>query len=63
MVGPISDEGRRRGYRTVKMGFVVLVGLSSGLVSLTGDPSLPELGLVVLAGMVVGVILLFVLGL
>lgn len=62
MVGPISDEHRRRGYRNVKIGFVILVGLSSGLIALTGDPSLVELGLVVGAGFLVGLVLLLFLG-
>jgi len=62
MVGPSADGGQRQGYRTVKMGFVVLVGGSAGLVALTGDPSPAELGVVVAAGLAVGVVLLAVLG-
>ena len=62
MVGPIPDERRRQGYRNVKIGFVTLVGLSSGLIALRGDPSLLELGLVVAAGLLVGLVLLLVLG-
>lgn len=62
MAGATTDGRGPRGYRTVKMGFVVLVGGSAGLVALTGDPSLAELGIVVTAGLAAGVVLLAVLG-
>ncbi|SDF65427.1 hypothetical protein [Halorientalis regularis] len=49
MVGPVSNDERQSFTRRLKIGFVVLVGVSAGLITLQGDPT-P----VVLAGAVVG---------
>jgi hypothetical protein len=54
MVGPISDEERSNAYRQLAIGFVVFVGLSSGLTAFWGDASLVEIVLVVFAGLIVG---------
>ena len=62
MVGPLSDGARRRGARNVRIGFILLVGVSSGLVAVSGGPTLSELVLVVAAGFLVGGLLLWVLG-
>lgn len=57
MVGPVSDDERADFYRRVKVGFVVLVGLSAGLISLQGDPSLPVIGAAIAGGLLVGALL------
>ena len=49
MVSPVSNDERESFTRRLKIGFVVLVGVSSGLITLQGDP-----GPVVFAGAVVG---------
>jgi hypothetical protein len=59
MVGPISDEERSTFALKVKLGITVLIGLSSGLVTLQGDPSLPILLGAVLGGLVFGGLLIW----
>lgn len=49
MVGPVSNDERESFTRRLKVGFVVLVGVSAGLITLQGDT-----GPVVLVGAVVG---------
>ncbi len=61
MVGPMSDEERRSGYRRIGAGFVGVVGLSAGTMALSGGASLPEAGAVAIGGMAVGLLLLFYL--
>jgi len=56
MVGPVSDEERLSFLKKVKIGFVVLVGLSGGLMSASVDASLPAILGAVFAGLVVGVV-------
>lgn len=62
MVGPLSEEERRFGNLQVRIGFVLLVGVSAGLVALSGDPTPVELGLVIVTGLGVGALLLWVMG-
>ncbi|WP_435067029.1 hypothetical protein [Haloplanus sp. C73] len=63
MVGPsITDEDRRRANRRLKGGFVALVGVSGGLVSLAIGASLEQAALAVVAGCLVGAILVVYLG-
>lgn len=57
MVGPISREERRSASRRLKIGFVLLIGISAGLITLQGDPTLVVFALAVLCGLVVGVAL------
>lgn len=57
MVGPPSKEERLTASRRLKAGFVLLVGLSTGLLTLTGNPTIFVFSLAVLAGCVVGVVL------
>jgi cell division protein FtsW (lipid II flippase) len=52
MVGPIDDEERRSFETRVKVGITVLIGLSAGLITLQGDPSL----VVVLGAIVAGLL-------
>lgn len=59
MVGPSRSAEERADARTrMKVGFVALVAASGGLVALQVDPTLPEVGGALLAGAVVGLLLL-----
>lgn len=57
MVGPVSNEERDAFTLKVKVAFVVLVGLSAGLITLQGDPTLPVVGAAILGGLAVGAVL------
>jgi hypothetical protein len=57
MVGPTTQEERRTASRRLRLGFVALVGLSGGLITLQGDVSLLVSALAVLAGLLVGVVM------
>lgn len=55
MVGPsFSEDDRERTHRRLKIGFVGLVGASTGLVALQVGPTLPELVAAIAGGLVVG---------
>jgi predicted exporter len=56
MVGPMSSEERSRLTLRLKIGFVLLIGFSAGLTTLVGDPTLVEVALVTLVGLVVGAV-------
>jgi hypothetical protein len=60
VVGPVSSEERSDAAFRLKVGFVVLVGLSSGLISLQGDLPLWGTGVAILAGLLLGVLLVWV---
>jgi|APHM01.1.fsa_nt_gi hypothetical protein len=57
MVGPVSNEERDAFTRKLKVGFVVLVGLSAGLITLQGDPSVVVFVGAVLGGLAIGAVL------
>lgn len=57
MVGPMSNDERTSLTRRLKTGFVVLIGISAGLITLVGDPTLLETALVTLVGFIVGAVL------
>lgn len=59
MVGPISSEERASTVRRVKAAFVLLVGLSGGLISLQSDGSLFVTAAAILAGVVTGLVLVW----
>ncbi len=61
MVGPMSDDERRSGYRRIGAGFVGIVGLSAGMTALSGGATLVQAGAVAVGGIAVGVLLLFYL--
>jgi hypothetical protein len=62
MVGPsMSDEERAVASRRLRVGFVLLVGLSGGLVSLQAGPTLVQFFAAVLGGLLVGWLLLWFL--
>lgn len=54
MVGPMSDDERRVGSQRLYAGFVVLVGVSAGLMALSGGATLVQVVGVVIAGLVTG---------
>jgi ABC-type nickel/cobalt efflux system permease component RcnA len=56
MVGPVSREERLTASRRIKIGFIVLVGLSAGLITLQGEPSILVFALAVCVGLVVGAV-------
>lgn len=57
MVGPTTREERRSASRRLKLGFVALVGISGGLITLQGDVSLLLTILAVLVGLLAGVVI------
>jgi hypothetical protein len=60
MVGPPSDDDQRSLVYRLKIFFVVLVGASAGLITRIGNATLFESGLVTLAGLAVGVVLVWI---
>ncbi|MEF8782602.1 MAG: hypothetical protein V5A39_06390 [Haloarculaceae archaeon] len=59
MVGGITDEERERFAVKLKAGFVLLVGLSAGLVTIQAGASLEAFLAATAAGSVVGVVLVW----
>ncbi|WP_435175219.1 hypothetical protein [Halorussus sp. AFM4] len=58
MVGPPSREEKREAMNRLKAAIVVLVGASAGLITLSGGGSLLQVGVAIVAGLVVGAVLL-----
>ena len=54
MVGPPSDEEKRGAMARLKLGIVVIVGLSAGLITLSGGGSAAEVAVAVVAGLLLG---------
>ncbi|MDY6819556.1 MAG: hypothetical protein SVG88_12925 [Halobacteriales archaeon] len=62
MVGPISETERAAGNRALKLGFVLLVGLSTGMMALFGGATVVEsLVLLAIGSLIGGGLLLFLL--
>ncbi|AUV82181.1 hypothetical protein C2R22_11415 [Salinigranum rubrum] len=60
MVGPsITDDERRVANTRLQVGFVVLVGISAGLVAIQGGATPLQIGAAVVAGLVLGGVLLY----
>lgn len=57
MVGPVSDEERNSFTVRLKIGVVLVVGLSCGLMAVQGGAPLPFVAGAVAVGLVVGVVL------
>ena len=56
MVGPsLSEAERDQRLRAIKTGFVLVVGLSGGLVALSGDASLELVAASIAGGLLVGI--------
>lgn len=60
MVGPISESERTAFATRVKAVIVLVVGVSAGLMAFQGGAPLPLLVGAVLAGLVVGVVLVWI---
>ena len=60
MVGPISDEERSAFAWKLKLGFVLLVALSAGLITLQADVGLAGFLAASGAGAVMGVLLVWI---
>lgn len=61
MVDPVSSGDRERTFRWLKIGTVLLVGLSAGLISVQGDAGPMFVAGAALAGLVVGAALVWYL--
>jgi hypothetical protein len=60
MVGPsFTDDERRLANTRLKVGFVLLVGFSSGLVALQAGGTTTQLAGAVVGGILLGVVLLY----
>lgn len=60
MVGPMPTDERSRLMRLLKLSFVVLIGASSGLITLLGEPTPLEFALVTGVGLVFGALVVWV---
>ncbi|HET7324760.1 MAG TPA: hypothetical protein VFJ06_10540 [Halococcus sp.] len=60
MVGPASREQRLAASRRLKLGFVLLIGFSAGLITLRSDPTIFVFALAVCCGLVFGIVLVAV---
>jgi len=58
MVGPPSAEDKRDSMNRLKVSIVVIVGLSAGLITMSGGGSMVEVAVAVVAGSLVGAALL-----
>jgi hypothetical protein len=58
MVGPPSEEEKRGAMSRLKLGIVVVVGLSAGLITVSGGGSAVQVAVAVVAGLVLGIGLL-----
>lgn len=62
MVGPsLSDDERKRANTRLRLGFVLLVGASGGLIAFQSGASLPQIAVGVGGGLAVGLALLYLL--
>lgn len=59
MVGPIARDDRSSLVRRLKVGFVALIGLSTGLIAVHVDASLPEIATLTGIGVVFGVLVVW----
>lgn len=62
MVGPMSDAERDAGNRKVKIGFLLLIGVSPPLIATQFDPSPIELLVAFGGGLVLGLLVVWYLG-
>ncbi|PSQ34780.1 hypothetical protein BRD11_03390 [Halobacteriales archaeon SW_12_69_24] len=61
MAGPISREDRERTMTRLKLGTVLLVGVSGGLITSQGEAAWPVVAAAVVGGLVVGAALVWFL--
>jgi membrane associated rhomboid family serine protease len=60
VVDPVSDEERSGAAFKIKVAIVLFVGLSAGLITLNGDGPLWLSGVAVLAGLLTGALLVYI---
>ena len=60
MVGPVSDEERSDAAVRIKVGIVLFVSLSSGLITLRGNAPLWQTGVAMLVGLLTGLVLVYI---
>jgi hypothetical protein len=60
VVGPVSNEERSEAAFRIKIGIVLFVGLSSGLITLQGDVPPWQTGVAVLVGLLTGLLLVYI---
>ncbi|MFB6300859.1 MAG: hypothetical protein ABEH65_11415 [Halobacteriales archaeon] len=61
MVDPISETERAASNRMLKIGFVILVGISAAMMALFGGATIVETALVLTIGSAIGAALLVLL--
>jgi membrane associated rhomboid family serine protease len=61
MVDPISNEDRERTMVRMKVGSVLLVGASAGLITLQGDASIEVALAAIVGGLILGALLVWYL--
>ena len=54
MVRPPSDDEKRAGMLRLRLAVIALVGVSAGLITVSGGGSLLEVGVAVIVGLAVG---------
>lgn len=62
MVGPMTREERDSGNRKIKAGFLLIVTVSPPMITLLGDPTLPQIAAAAGGGFLLGVVLVWYLG-
>ena len=60
MVDPVSDEERQSFLQKTKIGFVIVVGLSGGLMGLRIDAGLTGLAIAIGAGLLAGILVVWI---
>lgn len=60
MVGPMSDDDRNSLARRLKVGFVVLIGASAGLITSQGEATALEALLITVVGLAFGALVVWV---
>lgn len=59
MVGPVGRDDRSSLVRRLKIGFVVVIGASAGLIAIHGDAEALEVGAVTAVGLLFGVLVVW----
>jgi hypothetical protein len=54
MVGPMSEAERRAGSQRLAIGFIALVGVSAGIMALSGGATITQTALVTGVGLALG---------
>lgn len=62
MVEPMTRAERDSGNRKVKIGFLLIVTVSPPMITLLGDPTLPQIAAAAGGGLLLGVVFVWYLG-